>query len=124
MFTGAGVLHFLRSDFFEAIVPDWFPDRRLANVTSGGAEIVLGLGLLSSRTRRWSALGLVGLVLAVFPANVDMALNDVEVKPIDGRMTRFVGTARGPARLVNWLRLPLQVPMALSMWRIARQPQG
>ena len=117
-------MHFVRPDFFESIVPDWFPDRRLANVASGSAEIVLGLGLLPARTRRWSALGLVGLVIAVFPANVDMALNDVEVTRVDGEMTRSVGTARGSGRLVNWLRLPLQIPMALSMWRIARREAG
>jgi uncharacterized membrane protein len=121
LFTGAGVMHFARPDFFESIVPDWFPDKRLANLGSGAAEIVLGLGLLPPATRRMSALGLVALTAAVFPANVDMALNDVEVKPVDGRMTRSVGSATGAARAVNWLRLPMQIPMAVGMWRIARR---
>jgi uncharacterized membrane protein len=120
-FTGAGAMHFARPDFFEAIVPDWFPDRRLANYASGAAEIALGLGLLPARTRRASALGLIALVAAVFPANVDMAMNDVEVKPVDGKMTRSVGTAEGAGRIVNWVRLPMQVPMAVGLWRIARQ---
>jgi len=113
-------MHFARPDFFESIVPDWFPDARLANVTSGAAEIALGLGLLAPTTRRISALGLVAVVVAVFPANVDMAVNDVEVKPVDGRMTRSVGTARGSGRVVNWLRLPMQVPMVVGLWRIAQ----
>ena len=120
-FTGAGVMHFARPDFFESIVPDWFPDARLANEVSGAAEIALGLGLLPAGTRRWSAYGLIALLTAVFPANVDMALNDVEVRPVDGRMTRSVGTAAGLARVANWLRLPMQVPLAVAMWRIARQ---
>jgi uncharacterized membrane protein len=119
-FTGAGVMHFARPDFFESIVPDWFPDKRLANVGSGAAEIVLGLGLLPTRTRRISALGLIVLLAAVFPANVDMAVNDVEVKPVDGKMTRSAGTAEGTGRIVNWVRLPLQLPLAVALWRIAR----
>ena len=123
LFTGAGTLHFVRPDVFEAIVPDWVPSPRWANRVSGALEIVFGLGLLLRRTRRWSALGLVGLLVAVFPANLDMALNDVRVvadpdRP--GRVMRSVGTADGTARLVNWLRLPLQVPLAWWMWREAR----
>lgn len=120
LFTGAGVMHFARPDFFESIVPDWFPDARLATVGSGAAEIALGLGLLPPATRRISALGLIALVAVVFPANVDMAVNDVEVKPVDGQMTRSVGTARGSGRLINWLRLPMQIPMVIGMWRIAQ----
>ncbi len=119
LFTTAGVAHFAKPDFFESIVPDWFPNRRLANQASGAAEIALGLGLLVPRTRRVSALGLAALVGVVFPANVDMAMNKVEVKPVDGKLTRHVGTASGP---VNWLRLPLQAPLAWWMWREAKRP--
>ncbi len=120
-FTGAGVMHFVRPDFFESVVPDWFPDATLANHVSGAAEIALGLGLLPARTRRWSALGLVAVTAIVFPANIDMAINDVEVQPVDGRMTRSVGTATGRSRLVNWVRLPLQLPLGYATWRIARR---
>jgi uncharacterized membrane protein len=114
-------MHFARPDFFESIVPDWFPDKRLANYASGAAEVVLGLGLLSARTRRASALGLIVLLAAVFPANIDMAVNDVEVKPVDGKMARSAGSAAGPGRIVNWVRLPLQLPIAVALWRIANQ---
>lgn len=120
-FTGAGTMHFVRPDFFEAIVPDWFPDKKLANHGSGAVEIVFGLGLLSDRTRKFSALGLIALLLAVLPANVDMAVNDVEVKPgDDGKMARSVGTAVGPGRIVNWVRLPLQLPVIWWMWKEAK----
>ena len=80
-------------------------------------EIALGIGLLPARTRRWAALGLIALLAAVFPANVDMAINKVEVKPVDGSMTRSVGTVTGPQ---NWIRLPMQVPLAWWLWREAR----
>ena len=68
------------------------------------------------RTRRPAALGLIALLVIVFPANIDMAVNRVEVKPVDGRMTRSVGTATGP---LNWIRLPLQLPVAWWLWREA-----
>jgi uncharacterized membrane protein len=110
-------MHFAKPDFFEAIVPDWFPDAKFANRVSGAAEIVLGLGMLASRTRRASALGLLALTVAVFPANIDMAVNKVEVKPDAGRITRRVGTATGPQ---NWIRLPMQFPLAWWLWREAR----
>lgn len=116
-FTTAGVMHFARPDFFESIVPEWIPDPQLANRVSGAAEIALGLGMLHPATRRASALGLLALTTAVFPANVDMAVNRVELKPVDGRLTRRTGTATGPQ---NWIRLPLQAPLLWWMWREAR----
>jgi uncharacterized membrane protein len=114
LFTSAGVMHFAKPDFFEAIVPDWFPSAKAANQLSGAAEIVLGLGMIASQTRRVSALGLIALTIAVFPANVDMAVNKVEVKPVDGKMTRSVGTSKGPQ---NWIRLPMQLPLLWWLWR-------
>ena len=117
LFTSAGVMHFARPDFFESIVPDWFPSARVANQVSGAAEIVLGLGMVAPQTRRASAVGLIALTAAVFPANVDMALNKVEVKPVDGTMTRSVGTSTGPQ---NWIRLPMQLPLIWWLWREAR----
>lgn len=110
-------MHFARPDFFEAIVPDWFPDADLAIRVSGAAEILFGLGMLSPTTRRHSALGLAALAIVVFPANIDMAVNRVDVKPVDGKMTRSVGTSTGPQ---NWIRLPLQIPLVWWMWREAR----
>lgn len=110
-------MHFAKPDFFESIVPDWFPNARLANQLSGAAEIALGIGMCVPRTRRASALGLLALTAVVFPANIDMALNDVEVKAADGKLTRSVGTARGPQ---NWIRLPMQFPLAWWLWREAR----
>ena len=116
-FTSAGVMHFARPDFFEAIVPDWVPSAKAANRVSGAAEIVLGLGMLSPRTRRASALGLFALTAIVFPANIDMAINKVDVTPVNGRIQRRVGVADGPQ---NWIRLPMQLPLLWWLWREAR----
>ena len=109
-------MHFARSDFFESMVPDWIPDPRLANRLSGAAEIALGVGMWVPQTRRVSALGLLALTAAVFPANIDMALNDVEVQAVGGKMERSVGTVNGPQ---NWIRLPMQLPLAWWLWREA-----
>jgi uncharacterized membrane protein len=115
-------MHFIRPDFFESIVPDWIPDAKAANYVSGAAEIGFGLALLPGRTSKWAALGLLTLTAVVFPANIDMAVNNVEVKPVDGKMTRSVGTATGSARVVNWVRLPLQLPLGYAIWHISRNP--
>lgn len=121
-FAGAGVMHFVRPDFFEAIVPRWFPSPKLANQASGAAEIVLGLGMLPRRTRPLAARGLLALTAAVYPANIDMALNDVAVKPgEDGRMERVEGIEA--ARTVNLVRLPMQFVMAWAIWRHLRRSE-
>lgn len=115
-FAGAGVMHFVRPDFFEAIVPRWFPSPKLANQVSGAAEIILGVGMMPRRTRPLAARGLLVLTAAVYPANIDMAINDVVVKPDDdGHMERVEGVKA--ARPQNLIRLPLQFVMA---WAIRR----
>lgn len=116
LFVSAGAMHFVKPEFFESIVPEWFPNAKLANQLSGAAEIALGIGMWVPQTRRASALGLLALTAAVFPANIDMATNGVEVKPVDGKLARSVGTAKGPQ---NWIRLPMQLPLAWWLWREA-----
>ncbi|MEM9203244.1 MAG: hypothetical protein AAGC53_16420 [Actinomycetota bacterium] len=115
-FAGAGVMHFVRPDFFEAIVPRWFPNPAFANQASGAAEIVLGLGMIPKRTRPLAATGLLALTAAVYPANIDMAINDVVVKPDENGTTQRIEGVKA-ARPVNLLRLPLQFVMAWAVWR-------
>ena len=113
-----GVGHFVRPDFFEAVVPEWFPSKPLTNRISGTAEIALGLGLLSPKTRRAAGWGLLGLIAAVFPANVDMAVNAVDIRSDeDGVFQRYPGEVTD-AR--NWIRLPFQLVFAALIWRGAQ----
>ena len=65
--------------------------------------------------------GLAALTVAVFPANVDVAINDVEVRTEDGRSVRSVGGATGAVRVANWIRLPMQLPL---LWWIVRSARG
>jgi uncharacterized membrane protein len=123
MFAGAGVSHFARPDFFEAIVPRWFPNPALANQASGAAEIICGIGMFPRRTRRMAAFGLLGILAGVFPANVDMYLNDVDMRPDEnGRMER-VENAEG-VRTRNLIRLPFQFVFAVLVWRHTRPASG
>jgi uncharacterized membrane protein len=121
MFAGAGVAHFARPDFFESIVPRWFPNPKLANQASGAAEIACGLAMVPRRTRRVAAFGLLAILAGVFPANLDMYLNDVDMEPgDDGKMER-VENAEG-VRTRNLVRLPFQFLFAFLVWRHTRRP--
>jgi uncharacterized membrane protein len=93
----AGLNHFRDPDFYLQIMPPWVPWHEAMVWLSGVAEVALGIALLVPRTRRWAAWGVVALLIAVFPANLHMALNDV---PINGEHL--------PAWAL-WLRLPLQL---------------
>ncbi len=74
-FVGAGAMHFVLTPTYESIVPDYFPAHRELVLASGVAEIAGGLGALHPRTRRAAGWWLTATLLAVFPANVEMALH-------------------------------------------------
>lgn len=97
----AGVLHFLRPEFYMRIMPPYMPWHAALVAISGGAEIVGGLGLLIPKTQRWAAWGLIALLIAVFPANWFMATH-----PTEAAAAALPGWAL-------WGRLPLQ---ALFVW--------
>ena len=77
-FTGAGLLHFLKPAMYMKIMPPYVPWHLAMVYASGVAEILGGIGLFIPRVRRVAALGLVALLIAVFPANVYMATNPIE----------------------------------------------
>ncbi len=106
-----GVLHFVRPDPFVAIVPGFLPAPLALVWISGAFEILGGLGLLVPQTRRAAAWGLILLYIAVFPANINMAVNEI---PLDGQQV-------SPVAL--WLRLPLQaVFIAWAWWYTQCEP--
>lgn len=103
--TWVGVLHFVRPDGFVKIVPRFLPAPYALVLVSGAFEILFGLGLLPRRTRRWSSYGLVALLIAVFPANINMAVHHLDLN----------GTPL--PTWVLWARLPFQlVFIALALW--------
>ena len=74
-FVVAGVTHFTNRDFFTSIVPPYLPWPELLVYVSGVAEIALGVLLMVPATTRIAAWGLITLLIAVFPANIHMAMN-------------------------------------------------
>lgn len=108
-----GVLHFVAPGPFDRIVPRVLGAPRKWTYLSGVAELAGGILTAVPRTRRTGALLATATIVAVYPANWQMAL-DSGFPPRD---------AMGWGA---WLRLPLQVPMIRFAWRVAQQarPEG
>lgn len=103
VFTAAGTLHFLRAEMYEEVMPDYLPAQHELVLASGAAEIAGAVMVVFPRTRRLGGLWLAATLVAVFPANLDMALN----------ADRYASLP--PALL--WARLPLQ---GLLIWWVLR----
>lgn len=109
-FVFAGLLHFARPRLYEAIVPPWLPAPRELVYASGVAEIAGGLGTMHPRTRRAAALWSIATLVAVFPANVHMAINPEEFED------RIPG-----GRAALWARLPVQGLFIAWAWSAGRR---
>ncbi len=94
LFVLAGLNHFLHPATYVAMIPPYLPFPDALNVISGAAEIAGGIGILIPWLRRAAAWGLIALLVAVFPANIHMALHGLAGVVIP--------------TWVLWARLPLQ----------------
>ena len=101
----AGVLHFVAPRAYARIVPRSLPAPRALVAISGVFEVLGGVGLLIAAVRPWAAWGLIALFVAVFPANVNMAVK------------RIGFGKKPPPDWVLWARLPLQA--VLIAWAYA-----
>ncbi len=75
LFIFAGIMHFANEGFFLRIMPPYLPWHRELVYISGIAEIVLGVALLIPRFQRLAAWGIIALLIAVFPANIHVYMN-------------------------------------------------
>ena len=107
LFVLAGSWHFAHPAPYLRIMAPQLPHPLALVYVSGAAEVLGGLGLLPARTRRLAGWGLLALLLAVFPANLYMALAHAQL---------------GIPGWVAWGRLPLQLPLLWWTWRVMRQP--
>lgn len=112
LFTVSGFVHLVRPGVFTPIVPDALPSHRLLVYVSGVAELLCAAGLVWRRTRRIAGWASVALLVAVFPANLTMAIDTW--RNDDASSAYVAGTL---------LRLPLQLPMIWWAWRVTR-PSG
>jgi len=118
-FISAGIGHFVYAEFLESIVPSWLPFPSALQYIAGVAELAGGFGLLIPKTRVWAAWGLVALLIAVFPANVDMALNP---HPWPHAPAFLNLDEPDPAAL--WFRLPIQGVFIAWAWWLTRKGDG
>lgn len=104
--VAVGVLHFVNPGPFVLIVPKALPEPLLLVYVSGVFEILLGVGLLPKKTRRLASYGLCALFVAVFPANVNMAIHEIQLNP----------TSPMPVWAM-WARLPFQIAfIVVALW--------
>jgi len=106
-----GFNHLMNPAFYVAIVPPGLPNPEWLNVLSGLAEIGLGVFLLEPRVRAFAAWGVIALLIAVFPANVYVAMANVGVP------SGVPGTGNA---VVNWVRLPFQAVFVAWAWWYTR----
>lgn len=103
LYVLAGLNHFRDPNFYLRIMPPYFPWHLFLIYLSGAFEIILGSLLVIPRFTRLAGFGLIALLIAVFPANIHMAINSglyPEISPI-----------------ALWIRLPLQgVLIAWAYW--------
>lgn len=103
--VGVGVTHFTSPAAFAAMIPKLLPAPLALVYVSGVAEIAGGIGILVPRVRKLASFGLVALYVAVFPANIYMAVEDLPA---------FGGHV--PAWAL-WARLPFQfLFIAWALW--------
>lgn len=111
-FVVAGTLHFVVPAYYRAIMPSYLPHPATLVALSGAAEIAGGVGLLLPRLRQAAGVGLIILLIALLPANVEML-----------QLYRTRGGLWWEDLLL-WLRLPFQGVLAWWVWRLSRCPSG
>lgn len=105
-----GLGHFVRPEAFESQIPDILPFKRELVYGSGVAEFACAAALVREDTRKFGGWATAALMVAVFPANIQMAV-----------------TALNSDRAATWyqigtlVRLPLQIPLVTIALKAARQ---
>ena len=106
---GSGLLHLLAPGPYRSIIPAPLRGQAAALITvSGVVEIICAMLLVVPRTRRLGAYAIAALLVAVFPANIQMAMD----------------SRHGIAGILTWLRLPLQAPLILWALSFRRASNG
>jgi uncharacterized membrane protein len=109
-FIFTGLTHFLMPDKYLEMMPPFIPAPLTMVYVSGIFEILGGLGFILPSTKNLAAYGLIALLIAVFPANIYVALNNVQ---LGGFMSYS---------FYQWLRLPLQIVLIGWVWWCVNKP--
>lgn len=106
-FLVSGVVHLVKPEVYEPLMPSWVPAHREVILASGVAELAGAVGMLFPPTRRLAGLASAALLVGVFPGNIKMAADASRT-----RNTPFKAAAFG--------RLPLQLPMIRGALRAGK----
>jgi uncharacterized membrane protein len=104
VFVFAGIMHFVIPRTYEAIMPDYLPAHRPLVYASGVAEIIGGAAVLHPRTRRLGSWLSIATLLAVFPANVHMAMNPERYRKVPGGRAALLARLPLQAVFIAWAR--------------------
>ena len=100
----AGIPHFTNPDFYAPMMPPYLPWHKELILLSGLFEILGGVGMFFPFSRRFSSVGLIALLVAVFPANMHLAINEIQL--LDAPVN--------PIAL--WARIPFQAVFIYTVW--------
>lgn len=110
IFLTSGVGHFIRTDWYLRLMPPYLPWHRELVWISGVCELALAVLLLVPRFSVAAAWGLIALLIAVFPANIHMAVTSGTANP----------AMPGVSPFLSWARLPLQGVLIYWAYRFTR----
>lgn len=105
LYVGAGINHFINPRFYISIMPSFFPAPALLNQLSGVAEIILGIGLLWSATRIWSAYLIIAMLIVFFAVHIPHLIDPPKI-------------AKGNYWFLV-LRIPLQCILIYWAWKVS-----
>jgi uncharacterized membrane protein len=103
-FMFAGIMHFVIPRAYESIVPDYLPAHRELVYASGVAEIIGGAGVLHARTRRLASAWSIATLIAVFPANIHMAVHAERYRKVPGGRRALIARLPFQALFIAWAR--------------------
>ncbi len=107
LYIAAGINHFLRPEMYLRIMPPYLPWPMFLQYLAGFFEVVLGVFLFFPKYTRLAAWGLIALLIAVYPANIHMAVNSHLYPELSA--------------VLLWARLPLQFVLIAWAWWYTRE---
>jgi uncharacterized membrane protein len=107
-----GTTHFTHTEQFVRIVPPQLPAPAALVYVSGVFEILGGVGILIPWVSVAAAWGLIALFVAVFPANINQAINSIAIDGIPDHP------------LLYWFRLPFQAVFIAWAWWYTQHPEN
>ncbi len=106
-FVVAGLLHFIIPEFYLAMMPTFIPFQQFFIVISGIAEVAGAIGIQIPRLRKFAGIGLIVLLVAVFPANIYVAVSNPTIPNLEYSVSSM------------WLRLLLQPIFIVWVWWVS-----